>query len=498
MKKIFAYALILPGIFFLSGCQKHDVPFVGTLGVDDQTNVSATIGGNVTSDGGAPVSDRGVYWGNSSKPENDGTKLQIGSGIGIFSKSLTGLTPGTKYYIRAFAINSEGISYGEVINFTTVLDIASPTVTTSAITVFTSTSATVGGNVTSTGGASVSDRGVYWSTQQNPDVNGTKFQIGSGSDVYSNLLTGLIPNTTYYIKAYAINSKGISYGDQVSFKTSGNPILVLNNYNDIYTCNIDGTNLTQLTTGSAIDSKAKMNYAKTKIAFISNRTGSWQIFLMNVDGTGIQQLTTTGVSGGQNNGNPGDFDWTSDGRLVYIKGTKIYRMNSDGTNVTEIATAPSNYWSELRCSPINNKIAAQTQGSWGYTLTMYIMNSDGSGMSVIASDLAGVQFIGNFTKDDLRFLYTYDVSGHEDASGQSFDDQIVSVKLDGTSPVNLSANKSAGSNDLWPVYSPDASKIYFINNITSTGVFEVWGMNADGTGRARILTNGPWHGIDCK
>ncbi|GAH95749.1 unnamed protein product, partial [marine sediment metagenome] len=70
----------------------------------------------------------------------------------------------------------------------------------------TSTSATVGGNVTSEGGATVTERGICWSTSENPETTGTKLQIGSGTGTFSTSLTGLSACTTYYIKAYAINS----------------------------------------------------------------------------------------------------------------------------------------------------------------------------------------------------------------------------------------------------------------------------------------------------
>jgi len=281
--------------------------------------------------------------------------------------------------------------------------------------------------------------------------------------------------------------------------TLNNSLVVFENEDDIYSCNIDGTNITQLTSGSSLDIDSRINYLIDKIAFISNRTGRYEIFSMNIDGTGLTQLTTTGVSGGQNNGGRGGIDWTPDGKLLFIKANKIYKMNSDGSGIVEVATAPENNWCDLRCSPNGDKIIAQTQGSWGYVLTMYIMNIDGTNMTVFAPDLPGVQFIGSFANDGNSFLYAYDLDGHEESSGQSWNDQIVSKKLDGSGTTNLSTGKPDGTNDLWPVYSPDGSKILFINHvISSINPMKLWIMDADGTNRKQLITTSNVYKVDCK
>jgi uncharacterized protein (TIGR02145 family) len=97
-----------------------------------------------------------------------------------------------------------------------------PTVETISVTNYTSSNAIVGGKLISNGGTRVTDLGVYWSITQNPETSGKKLHIRSGSGDFSAILTGLVPKTIYYIKAYAINSQGTGYGDQVSFTTSQN------------------------------------------------------------------------------------------------------------------------------------------------------------------------------------------------------------------------------------------------------------------------------------
>ena len=123
----------------------------------------------------------------------------------------------TKYY-RAFCKNSQGIGYGEELNLLTLTGI--PEVTTSSVSMISSTGGTSGGNVTSSGAALVTARGLAFSTSQNPTtVNGSTIN-GSGIGVFTSALTGLTASTLYYVRAYATNSIGTAYGNQVSFMTS--------------------------------------------------------------------------------------------------------------------------------------------------------------------------------------------------------------------------------------------------------------------------------------
>ena len=94
-----------------------------------------------------------------------------------------------------------------------------PTVTTSLVSEVATTSATCGGNVTSDGGASVTVRGVCWSTSQNPTVNDSHTTDGGGMGSFTSNITGLAANTIYYVRAYATNSAGTAYGEEVTFTT---------------------------------------------------------------------------------------------------------------------------------------------------------------------------------------------------------------------------------------------------------------------------------------
>jgi microcystin-dependent protein len=96
---------------------------------------------------------------------------------------------------------------------------AAPTVTTTAQSSVAATSATLGGNVTADGGASVTDRGIVWATATGPTTADNKVAIGTGTGSFSQSVTGLPASTTLYVRAYAINSIGTSYGSEISFTT---------------------------------------------------------------------------------------------------------------------------------------------------------------------------------------------------------------------------------------------------------------------------------------
>ncbi|MCX6270025.1 MAG: hypothetical protein NTU44_02195 [Bacteroidetes bacterium] len=95
------------------------VPTVTTTAVNSITQTEAKSGGSITADGGATVTARGICWNTSSSPTISNNKTSNGSGTGDFTGSLTGLTPNTKYYVRAYATNSAGTGYGNEQSFTT-------------------------------------------------------------------------------------------------------------------------------------------------------------------------------------------------------------------------------------------------------------------------------------------------------------------------------------------------------------------------------------------
>ena len=213
--------------------QNIELPTVTTADVTDITQNTAVSGGNITDDGGAAVTARGVCWSKDPNPTIDNSFISNGNGTGSFTIEISGLTSATTYYVRAYATNSEGTSYGEQKTFTTLQYIQLPTVTTTIVTNVTSTTATSGGNVTDDGGATVTARGVCWSTSPDPTIDDNKTSDGNGTGAFTSQLTNLTHSTTYYIRAYATNSEGTSYGDQKYFSTLSDGMINGHQYVDL-------------------------------------------------------------------------------------------------------------------------------------------------------------------------------------------------------------------------------------------------------------------------
>jgi len=172
----------------------------------------------VISDGGGDIIERGFCYSTTPYPTLANEKKVSGDGKGTFSASISGLTANTTYYVRAFARNSKGTVYGEQAEFKTK-EYTLPSVSTSVTTKVKYTTATCGGNVSDDGGQEVTEKGICYSTSQYPTVSDNKVSCGSGTGDFECDLSNLSEGTTYYVRAYAINSVDINYGDQSSFVT---------------------------------------------------------------------------------------------------------------------------------------------------------------------------------------------------------------------------------------------------------------------------------------
>ena len=195
------------------------LPSVTTATVTNITATTAESGGEVTSDGGFDVTARGVVWSQNPLPDlqnNEGYTTD-GAGSGSFISILTDLSIVTDYYVRAYATNSIGTTYGLEVSFATLDSL--PSVTTAPVINITATTATSGGDVILEGSTPVIQKGVCWSTNSNPNIDDNITNDGDGIGPFISQLTGLINETTYYLRAYAINAAGPAYGAQVEFTT---------------------------------------------------------------------------------------------------------------------------------------------------------------------------------------------------------------------------------------------------------------------------------------
>ncbi len=202
-----------------------------TTAVSSIAETTATSGGNINVDGGQNLTAYGVCWNTTGTPTVADSKTTQGAGAippGAFVSNMTGLTNNTKYYVRSYATNAGGTSYGPEVFFTTKVNCY-----TSNITGVTHNSGSVSGAfavapATAGGTETISERGWVWSNSNNPPTTTTSlssFKQTSGINVGQIGPTTLdfpLPSTTYYLRTYAINDGGLNYGNLVTFTTSQN------------------------------------------------------------------------------------------------------------------------------------------------------------------------------------------------------------------------------------------------------------------------------------
>ena len=202
---------------------QKQLPTVTTDKVDNIESTAATIYGTVVSDGYDSVLARGFCWDVNPNPTKEANALTVGAGLGSFSAVLSGLTSGATYYVRAFADNSCGTSYGKEMTFTTTQK-SLPVVRTLSVGSITYEAATFYGEVVSDGGDSVTAYGVCWGLQMNPTIESNSVKIvGRGTGSFSTKLEELDAETMYYARTFATNSQGTAYGDNLPFKTKAAP-----------------------------------------------------------------------------------------------------------------------------------------------------------------------------------------------------------------------------------------------------------------------------------
>lgn len=198
-----------------------DPPSIVTSFPESISDTFAYSGGYISSDGGAEVTARGVVWSTETEVSLDDNFTVDGSGPGSFLSRMTELQPGTVYYVRAYATNEAGTSFGDEFNFQTLNERSVPEVTTASIEDIMVKSAQSGGNVTDWGGDSVFVRGMVWSTTETePTVENSDYsEAGSGLGAFVSTMYPLEANTRYFVRAYATNDLGTGYGNTRVFTT---------------------------------------------------------------------------------------------------------------------------------------------------------------------------------------------------------------------------------------------------------------------------------------
>ena len=198
------------------------------------TQTTAGVSGSITSNSPAPnaiVITSGVCYTTSPSSLPD-TSVAFNHTVdgpsnvtaGNIASTLAGLSPNTNYCVRAYAITTAGILYGNKVCFNTLASTV-PVISTNAVNVLSSVSANCGGNISDSGGLVISKSGVCWNTTGSPTTSDHITTDGNSTN-YTSLIAGLLPCTKYYVRAYAKNALGTTYGNEFNFTTACVPSLL--------------------------------------------------------------------------------------------------------------------------------------------------------------------------------------------------------------------------------------------------------------------------------
>jgi uncharacterized protein (TIGR02145 family) len=283
MKKVIKLSLtiiIIISMTVLIECQKEKkaiIPILTTTTGSNITPTSATSGGNITDDGGATVTSRGICWSTGTTPTIADSKTSDGEGAGSFSSNITGLSAGTIYYVRAYATNRVGTAYGMAVSFTTLGQSPVPTVATP--TNINTTSATLIGSVNANYLSTevtfeyglTTSYGIAITPTQSPVTGNTNTTVSSN-------ITSLLAGTIYHFRLKAVNSLGTTYSDDITFKTLGqvptvNALPATNTNVTIATLN-GSINANYLTTVVTFEYGISPSYGSTVSAIQSPVTGN--------------------------------------------------------------------------------------------------------------------------------------------------------------------------------------------------------------------------------
>jgi len=414
-----AYAVSDHGLAYgneLSFTTLSGIPVVTTAEVTDVTGNSALCGGTVTDDGGMAITARGVCWSTSHDPTLGDSHTTDGMGTGSFTSSLTGLSTGTTYYVRAYATTAQATSYGEEMTFTTMNGI--PTVSTAEVTDITATTATCGGTIATDGGLAITARGVCWSTSHNPTLSDSHTTDGSGTGSFTSSLTGLSASTTYYVRAYASNSLVTIYGGEQSFTTEAGG----GSGGDAPTGAIDG----KFTINSSGD---QVYFSQGNLQYIgSAATPYWKFADNQWDILG----TTTGQNSSDQNVDRDLFGWGTSG---WNNGNTYYRPWDTNNSSGSSYGPPGQY--DLTGSYANadwgvynpiinggnqaNQWRTLTQPEWAYIFNTRTTNSGIRYAKARVNNMNGVILLPDDWSSD-----TYSLS-NTNSTGASFSSNTISA-----------------------------------------------------------------------
>ena len=350
-------------------------PIVKTQGATDIGKDVATLNGNITDNGGDKIIECGFYYGTS---ENTEIKKSLGdNSLSALKLVLTNLKESTTYYYKAYATNSKGTAYGEVMRFKTLRENAL-TVETKSATDITTKSATLNGTVLDRGSSNITEYGFYYGTNENTT---NKKKLENSMDELKLNLTELAEGTTYYYKAYATNSKGTSYGEVLNFTTLPNiefsNVSVSNitptTASVVYSISLAGKTITE--TGVEYSTQSNFNNAVQSIGSIVHGTVSIELSSLSENTQYYIRPYTILNSSYKTVGNRVSF-----GTKAYLRipPTKPIISNISGNSATATSTVTIDPYDEIIEAGMECSKDYYWENSSGYKLFTGTVQSDGT------------------------------------------------------------------------------------------------------------------------
>ncbi|MGV6845378.1 MAG: carboxypeptidase regulatory-like domain-containing protein [Lutibacter sp.] len=309
------------------------------------------------------------------------------------------------------------------------------------------------------------------------DLNDDVISVANLTDttyVVSNLKYG----AKYFWQVSATDSINDAVLSEVSvFKTKADPqnryFYVQKNANGnnvIYSAsysvaNTAPENIVQLTSESQNSWRPRKNMASDLIAFLKTYNNETHLFTMNQDGSNEQQVTSA-VSVATANLNEVDYAWSSNGNyLLYPHYDKLYKINKDGSGLQMVyQTTDGSYITECDWSHDGSMIALKTNDISGYNVAIYTIDMNGNVTNNVLSGVSGAAGGLNISVDNKLLIYTYDVSGYENADNRQLQSHIFKYEFATSTATDLSdGNITSGTNDLDPRLSPNEANVIFVN-----------------------------------